>query len=161
VMGADEFGGIDGSRFQGRIDVGMRKIVRLGADPLEDRSAQRSDANPQTLEILERVDFLLEPRAHLRAGAAGRDAVGVELLQGSIDDLVAPAESPPGELVSGIETEGQAAPHAEHGVLVERDMQGCECAVDRSAGYGIERLAAWRQLAGRIGLDLELVVRGL
>ena len=158
VVRTDELGRVDGAVLQCGIDVGVREVQRLDADARQNRPAERTDAEPQPLEILERGDLLLEPGAHLCAGGPGRDAVRVELLQRSVDDVAATPEHPPRQLMTGIEAERQAAAEPEHRILLAVEEEWCVRAFDRTAGDCIERLAARGQLARRERLNLEPTV---
>ncbi len=70
---ADEFGCVDRALFQRRIDVAAGELLRHDADLFEDLAGETGNAHLQALEVVQRVDFLAEPAAHLHAGiAAGR-----------------------------------------------------------------------------------------
>jgi hypothetical protein len=123
--------------------------------------AHAADAELEALEVSDGVDLLAEPAAHLRAGVAAQDGVRVELSERLVDDLGAAAEVPPGGLMARIEAERDAGAEDERrlfaDVVVGRGLR----ALDRTARHGVQRLQSGDDLAGRKGLDLELVVGGL
>ena len=161
VIGADELGRIDGAALERRIDVAGRDLLRHGAEPREHLPAHAADAEFQAFQVVDGLDILAEPAAHLRAGVAGRNAVGVEFPERGVDEFLAAGKIPPRLLVAGVEAERQAGAEAERRVLAEVEIGGRMRALDRTAGHRVQGLQAGHQLAGGERLDLELVVARL
>ena len=59
-------------------------------------AAHAGDAEFEAVEILDGLDLLAEPAAHLGAGVAAQDGVRLERFQGFIDEFGAATERPPG-----------------------------------------------------------------
>ena len=73
VIGADPLGSIDRAFFQRGIDVAAGKLLRHHAQLLQDLPGETADAHLQPLQIVDGVDLLAEPAAHLTAGIAGEE----------------------------------------------------------------------------------------
>jgi hypothetical protein len=83
VVGADPLGGIDGALFQRRIDVAGGDLLRHHAELLQHPAGKSADAEFQALEIVDGVDLLAEPAAHLAGGVAGQQRGDVIALVGT------------------------------------------------------------------------------
>ena len=85
VVGADPFGRVDRALLQRRIDVAAGNVRRDHAELGEHRAAEPADAELDALQVVDGVDLLAPPAAHLAAGVAGGEAdhveLGVELVQ--------------------------------------------------------------------------------
>src|SRR5882724_5242953 len=81
VIGADPLGGIDGAFLQRRVDIPTCDLLRYAADLRNDGAGETANAEFETFEVFDRFDFLAEPAAHLRAGAAGWNAYAVVFFQ--------------------------------------------------------------------------------
>ena len=75
VIGTDPFGGVDRALFQRRIDVAAGKLLRHAAELLHDAAGKAADAEFQPLQIVDGVDLLAEPAAHLTSGVAGKSEI--------------------------------------------------------------------------------------
>ena len=75
VVRADPFGGVDRAFFQRRIDVAAGELLRHHAELLHHAAGKAADAEFQALEIVDGIDFLAEPAAHLATGVAGQQQV--------------------------------------------------------------------------------------
>ena len=96
VIRTDEFGGVDRALFQCRVDVAAGNLLRRDANLSHHLAGEAGNAHLQALEIIDGVDFLAEPAAHLGAGVAGRKRVEVVAGQEFVDQLVAAAGGEPG-----------------------------------------------------------------
>ena len=65
------------------------------AEPADDLAAKSPDAELQAPQILDPVDFLAKPAAHLAAGITHRDAVAVEAREYLLQQIVATAMHEP------------------------------------------------------------------
>src|SRR5690606_4867949 len=72
VVGTDPVGGVDHAGLQGGEHLAAGHDDRGGADAADDFAAQAGHADLQALEVLDAVDFLVEPAAHLHAGVAAQ-----------------------------------------------------------------------------------------
>ncbi len=93
IVGADEFGGVDGATLQRGIHIARRDLLGDDAELGQHLPANASDAELQTLEVIDAVQFLAEEAAHLAAGIAGRDGVGVVLARTSLMILSPPLKN--------------------------------------------------------------------
>src|SRR6202022_865409 len=79
VIRPDPFGRVYGSFLQRRVNVTACDLLRHHAELLQGLAGPAADAKFQPFEIIDGLDLLAEPAAHLRAGIPGDEAVGVEL----------------------------------------------------------------------------------
>ncbi|MGY4352451.1 hypothetical protein ACVWXM_008944 [Bradyrhizobium sp. GM7.3] len=161
VIGADEFDCVDRALLQRRIDVAARDLLRDHAEPRQHMTTHAGDAEFQALEIVDGLDLLAEPAAHLGAGIAAEDGVRLERLQRLVGEVGAAAEMPPGFLMAMVHAERRAGGIGQRRLLADVEIERGLRHVDRSGADRIERLQAGNELAGREGLDLEFVVGGL
>ena len=68
VIRAEPFDGVDRAAFQRRIEVAAGQLLRHAADAREDGAAEAGDPHLEALQILDGLDLLAEPAAHLGAG---------------------------------------------------------------------------------------------
>src|SRR5690606_27650589 len=122
--------------------------LRNHAEPREHMSAHPADAELQALEVLDRVDLLTEPAAHLGAGVAHHDAVDIELAERLVDDLPTATEVPPGVLVTRIEAEGQAGAESKRRLLADVEIDRRLSTFDGPHRDRIECLQPGDDLAG-------------
>src|SRR5262249_55314677 len=95
VIGTDPLGGVDGALLQRRIDVTAGKLLRHAAELLHDAPGEAADAHFEALQILDAVDLLAEPAAHLAAGVAGEQRGDTVALEELVEVLPAAAERVP------------------------------------------------------------------
>src|SRR3546814_7071216 len=72
VVGADPLSGVDGALFQRRIDVAAGDLLRHQAQLDQHLAGEAADTHLEAIQVLDGLDFLTEPAAHLRAGEIGR-----------------------------------------------------------------------------------------
>ncbi len=161
VVRADELGGIKRAVLERRKRVDIGHLIRDGAKALQDRAAHADHAHPQALQVLDGVQLLAEPAAHLRAADARGHGDHVETLQSAVDGILAAAELPPGDLLALVEAEGNAGAEDEDWILGRVIRERRERALDTAAADSVEGLAARGQLARQMRLDDEAVVRRL
>ncbi len=159
VVRADPFGGVDGALLERGIDVAACDLLRDDAELRQDHAGEAADAELETLEVLERVDLLAEPAAHLAVRRARDEARAVVLgAQELIDELLAAAVHVPRVLHARVHAEGQIGAEGERGILAEVVVEWGVAALDRAGLDGIEHLQAGDDFAGCERGDLELVV---
>ena len=78
------------------VDLTARKRNRRSAQLGHDVAAEARDTHLQALEVVGRVDFLVEPAAHLDTGVTAHEALEVELGSEFVPELLAAAEADPG-----------------------------------------------------------------
>ncbi|MNX99601.1 hypothetical protein D3C86_1320600 [compost metagenome] len=106
VIGADKFGSIDRALFQRGIDVAAGDLLRCHANLLHDLAGEAGDTHLQAFEVVDGVDFLTEPAAHLGAGIAEQDRVDIVLGKEFIEQLVATGLVEPGIRLACVKAEG-------------------------------------------------------
>jgi hypothetical protein len=128
---------------------------------LEHVAGEARDPELEPLEVGRRPDLAPEPTAHLGAGVAGGDRRHVEPAQELVGELRAATFEEPGALLPRVQAEGDVREHGEGRVLANVVVAGRMDRLDRAVRHGVEGLERSDDLAGREGLDLEAVVRGL
>jgi hypothetical protein len=63
---------------QGREDLAHRQVVHSGAQTAQHLAAKTRHAKLEAFVVVERVDFPLEPAAHLDTGAGAQERFDVE-----------------------------------------------------------------------------------
>ena len=158
VIGADPFGGIDGALLERRIDVATRDLLRHGPELLQHASGESADAHLDALEILDRIDFLAEPTAHLAAGIAGEQRHAVVLCVELIQHFLAAAQRQPTLVQPLVRTERNRGAEGESRILAEIIIRGGVADFDGAVLYRVDDLKAGHDFAGGESLDLKLVV---
>ena len=156
VIGADPLGCVDGAALEGRIDVAAGHLLRDDAELLHDLTGDAGDAHLQALQILNRLDLLAEPAAHLGAGIAAGKRIEVVLGHELVHEADAAAVVIPGIELAGIEGERERGRRSEGRVLADIVIGGRMGHLDRPARHRIGRLEGADDLARRERLDLEL-----
>src|SRR6185437_8526188 len=122
------------------------------------RAAETGDAELETLCILDGLDLLAEPAAHLRARIGCGNTNDVVSLEEIVEHLAAAAVPVPGSLVPVVEPERHRAIESEGRILADK-IVACRMAhLDRVVLHGIEHLQARNDLARGEDAHLELVV---
>src|SRR5438105_14382034 len=80
VVRPDPFGGVDGAFLERRIDVRTADQLRNDAELGEDQAGHAADAHLETAQVLDALDLLAIPAAHLAAGVAGEDRLDAVIL---------------------------------------------------------------------------------
>src|SRR3954471_19642569 len=123
VVGADELRGIDCPLLERWIYIAACDLLRHDAEFGQHMAAHACDAELEALEILDRLDLLAEPAAHLRAGVAAQDRMRLEGLQRFVAKLSAAAERPPGMLVAMIHAERRAGRIGQRRLLADVEIE--------------------------------------
>src|SRR5690606_8781048 len=110
----------------------------------------------ETLEVVDRLDLLAEPAAHLATGVAGRDVDHVEVLVELPGQLEAAAVDHPGVLLARVHAERNGAGEGEGRILAEVVVGRGVAALHGAVLHGVEHLQPADDLAGREYLDGEL-----
>ena len=158
VIRADPFGGIDGALLERRIDVATGDLLRHHAELGHDVAGEARDAHLQALEVVDRLDLLAEPAAHLRRRVAADHADDVVALEEVVEQLLAAALGQPRIHLPRVEAERNDGRQREGRVLAEEVVAGGLAHLDRAVLHRVEHLQARDDLARREGADLELVV---
>src|SRR5207245_7007566 len=96
IMGADPLGGVDRSLFQSGIDVAQWNLLRHDAEPAQHLPRHTADPEFKALHVVERLDLLAEPAAHLRGRVAERDAQNAERAVEYVEQVEAAGMGDPG-----------------------------------------------------------------
>jgi len=156
VIGADELGGVDGALLERRIDVAAGDLLWRHADLAHHLAREAGDAHLQALQVVDRVDFLAEPAAHLGAGVAEQDGVNVVAGEEFVQQLVAAGLVEPGIRLARIEAEGNRGAEREGRVLADIVIGAGMGHLDRARGDGIGRLQRRNDFAAGKMLDREV-----
>src|SRR5262245_55050649 len=78
VGGSNPLHRVDGALFERGIDIAGRKLLRHHAELTDDFPGESPDPELQALQILDLVDFLAKPSAHLADGILTLDSVTIE-----------------------------------------------------------------------------------
>ena len=124
-------------------------------------AGKTGDAHLQALQVLNGLDFLAEPAAHLHAGIAGGHAVEVVLGVELVEQFVALAMIEPGVHLPGVEAEGKGGADGEGRVLAEIIIRAGMAHLDGAVADRVRDLRRADDFAGGEGLDLELAVGAL
>src|SRR5260370_25329783 len=95
VIGTDPLGSIDGALLQRRIDVAGRDLLRHRAELLQEASGESADPEFEALEIVDGVDILSEPAAHLAGGLAFEQREDVVVLVELVEQFLAATKGVP------------------------------------------------------------------
>src|SRR5262244_2369370 len=95
VGGSNPLHRVDRALFERWINISGRKLLRHHAEPTDDLAGKSPDAELQAPQILDPVDFLAKPAAHLAAGITHWDAVAVEAREYLLQQIVAAAMQEP------------------------------------------------------------------
>src|SRR6516165_799891 len=161
VVGADPLGGIDRALLKRRIDVAAGELLRHHAKFGERLAGPAADPHFQSIEVLDSVDLLAEPAAHLSAGIAHQQALGIERGAEIVDQFLAFAVIVPSVLLAGVQVERGSAKQGPGRVLADIIILSAVTHLDGAVLHGVEHLQARYDLAGGEGLDLEFAVGGL
>ena len=117
--------------------------------------------NFRPLQIVDGLDLLAEPAAHLRAGVGRDDADAVVLLPAARSSARGRRRAEPGVHLPGVQAERQRRAESERRVLAPIVIERGVAHLDGAVLHGVEHLQARHDLAGGEDLDLELVVGDL
>ena len=130
------------------------------AEPRQHLAGQAADAELEALEVVQRLDLLAEPAAHLGAGVAAGDVVDVVVLEELAHQLQAAAFHHPGGLLAAVEAEGQRGVEGEGRVLADVPVRGGVATLDGAVLDRVQHAGGRDDLAGGEQGDLELAAGG-
>ena len=161
IVRADEFNRVERALFQRRINIARRDL--LGHDPefRQYRSGKAGGTHLQALEILDVLDFLAIPAAHLHARIAQREIDDVVGLVHLARQLHAIAFVHPGVHLARVQPKGDGRVEAEDRILAIVVIAAGMPHLDRILLHGIQNLERGDDFAAREVTDVELAVRGL
>ena len=133
-------------------------LLRNGAEFLNDAAGESTDAHLQAFEIVDRIDLLAEPAAHLTAGIPGEQRGCVVLLVELVEHFFAATQREPTLIQPLVRSEGDRRAEGESRVFAEVVIRGGMTALDGAVLYGIDDLQAGNDFAGGENLDLEFVI---
>src|SRR6185312_5371802 len=148
VVRTDPLGRVDRALLERRIDVAAGDLLRHAAELLQDLAGPAADAHLQALEIVDRVDLLAVPAAHLTAGVAGEQALDVVLLVELVEHGVAAALGPPALVDAGVRAERHRRAETEGRVLAEVVIGRGVADLDRAVLDGVDDGEAGHDFAG-------------
>jgi len=91
VVGADPLGGVDGAGLQRGEDLAAGHVDDGHAHALHHLAAQARHAHLQAVQVIDGVDLLVVPAAHLHAGGAGDQHIDAEVVIQLVPQLQAAA----------------------------------------------------------------------
>ena len=141
VVRADPLGRVDRALLQRRIDVAAGDLLRHHAELLQRLAGPAADAELETLEIIDGLDLLAEPAAHLAAGIAAKQRIDIGLLVELVHQLGAVAVVEPGILLAGVEAERNGAEQRPGRILADVVVHG-GMARSRRCRFGPRRAPA-------------------
>ncbi|MCY1238379.1 hypothetical protein D9M72_511130 [compost metagenome] len=159
VVRADPLQAVERALFERGVQVGAGDRLRDHAEGLEHLAGERVGAELQALQVGDRLDFLAEPAAHLRARVAARQVDDVVLGVEGAHQLQAVAFVHPGVLLAGVHAERHGATQAEGRVLAVEVVRRRVRHFDRAALDAVDHAEGGHQLAARVHGDLELAAR--
>src|SRR3954468_23272163 len=109
VVRADPLRGVDRALLQRRIDVRATELLRHDAELRHDEARHAADTHLDALQVVDRLDLLPEPAAHLAAGIAGENRLDAVVLEQRLERLLAPAVIPPGVRLPRVRPEAHGA----------------------------------------------------
>ncbi|MNY05164.1 hypothetical protein D3C86_1378730 [compost metagenome] len=158
VVRADPLGGVDGAGLQGGEDLAGRQIDHGAAHLGQHLAAEARGAHLQALEVVDAVDFLVEPAGGLHAGGAAGEGHHVERLVHLFPQLHAAAVVQPGVHFLGVGAERQGAEELRGRHLALPVVGRAVAHLGGAARHRVEHLQRRHQFAGRIDLDLQAAV---
>ena len=140
IVGADPFGRVDGALFQRGVDVAAGDLLRHDAQAREHGASKGADTELQALQIVDGLDFLAEPAAHLRAGVAAREVDDVVGLEDFAHQRQAVAVTHPGIHLARVQAERHGRVKAQDGVLAVVVVRRAVAAFDRAVLDAVQHL---------------------
>src|SRR5258708_12882520 len=87
VVRTDPFGGIDCALLQRWINIAASDLLRNDTKLAKRLPSPAADAHLEAVQVIDCLDFLFEPPAHLAPGVTHKKALAVELGTQPLDDL--------------------------------------------------------------------------
>ena len=104
--------------------------------------------NFKSFQIFSGVDFFAEPAAHLGTGIGRSKADAIEVLENSVEQLLAATKANPRNHLPGVESERQRGAESEGGILAEVVIQRGVAHLDGAVADGVEHLQPGDDFAG-------------
>ena len=156
VVRPNPFCRVDGAFFERLVNLAAGNVLRHRAHAFEHFAGKAADAHLQTLDVVQRLDFLAVPAAHLRAGVAAWKAddvvLGIELAH----QLQAVAFVHPCGHLARVQAKRNRAADGEGFVLAEEVIRRGVRHFHRAALHTVDHPERGHQLTGRVGRNLEL-----
>src|SRR6266851_1072503 len=137
VVRTDPFGGIDCALLQRWINIAAGDLLRNDTKLAKRLSGPSADAHLEAVQVIDGLDFLFEPAAHLAPGVTHEKALGVELGTELVDELLAIAFMEPRILLAGIKAERHGAKQRPRRILANVVVL---CAVAHFDGTVLDRV---------------------
>src|SRR5262249_11422441 len=141
------------------IDVSRRKLLRYDAELGQYLARDAADAEFKAAEIVDRLDLLAEPAAHLRRRVAERDAVDAEGFVELVQEIKPAAIGQPRIHLASVEAEGHGGAEGKRQILADVIVRGAIAHLDGAVSNRVEHLEGRHDLVWTVDADLELVVR--
>src|SRR3954463_2881363 len=158
IVGTDPFRRVDGALLQRRINVAAGKLLRNRAELLHHAAGKAADAEFQSLEIVDGIDFLAEPATHLAAGVASEQRRDVIFFVEFVEHFLAAAQRIPRLVEPHIRAERYRGSKSKGRVLAEIIVRRGVANFAGTVLNGIENLQSRYDLASREWLNLKFVV---
>ena len=156
VVRANPLGRINRAFFQRLVNFTGRNVLRHHAQALQHLASKATGAEFQAFKVVQALDFLAEPAAHLGAGVTtGHDdevVLGVELVQ----QLFAIAFEHPGRQLARVHAEGDRTTDGKHLVLAKEVIGGGVAHLHRAALHAIDHVEGGHQLTGLVHRNIKL-----
>ena len=159
VVSTDPFGRVNRAGLQRCEYLGAGQCYRRSARAPQYLSTESRDAHLEALQVLDRVDRLLEPTAHLHARVATGKRHQVERLVKFTPQLEAATVVEPAIELEVVKSERNSREELRR-VHLAFVVIGCVVAhLHRTAAYGIEHFECRDQFPGAVHLDLQSPAR--
>ncbi len=133
-------------------------LLRHDAELLHHLPSDAGDAELQALQVVEGLELLAEPAAHLGAGVPARQAVEVLPSVELVEEIEPAAVIGPGGHLTRVQAEGDGGAERVGRILADVVIRRRMGHLDGAVGDRIGRLRRSDDLARREGLDLETAV---
>ncbi len=153
VVRADPVGGVDGTGLQRGKHFAAGQIDGGRAETRQHFAAEARHADLQPAQVVQRVDFLVVPAAHLHAGVADYHRLHAEGGIGFFPEFLAFALAQPGVHLDGRQAERHGGEELRGGHLALPVVGGAVAQFGGAAGDGIEHFQRRHQFAGGVDLD--------
>ncbi len=114
---SNPFQGVDGAAVKRGVEFTGGDIGDVDAEFGKDLAGDAGNTHFQSFQVIQRLDFLAEPAAHLDAGIAAGEGVDAEFVVTFLHQLHAAAVIEPGVLLVGVHAEGHGGENGGGGVL--------------------------------------------
>src|SRR6266550_7534823 len=160
IIGTDPFRAVDGALLERGIDVATANLLRHRAKLLQYAPGKAADTEFKTLQIIEGVDFLAEPAAHLTARIASEKCVTIVTFVELVQKLFAAPQDIPSLVEALVGSKWHRSAKGEGRILAKIIIRRRVTHLDRSVLHGIEDLQRGHYFTGGEELYLKLVVGG-